>query len=94
MIYQAVIASRNAKEHALINGGDDDATPEECPTRKDVLDAASVISKHLLHANHNDYLDSNAHKIESLLGALRHQLRLKEDRSKAPTLITSFFHCK
>ena len=91
-IHAAVVASRQAQGNVPETGGnnnaDDDAVLEDHPSRKAILEATSVISKHLRHADSNN---SNAEKMESLLNSLRRQLRIEETRSKVSTTITSFF---
>jgi hypothetical protein len=87
-IYQAVMNAIDARKNMEINGGDDDPdTPTEPrPTRHDVLKAASTIGRYI-----DDLNDPIAHKLESLLGSFKRQLRLEETRSLKNTVLTDFF---
>jgi hypothetical protein len=88
-IYQAVIDARRAQEDTIINCGDDDvdddALVEDRPTRREVLQAASVINRYIdgLH-------DPVARKLEGLLSSFARQMRLDESRSLVSTRITDY----
>ena len=89
-IFDAVMKSHAAQEESDVNGGDDDVDDNAVvvagPTRQEALDAAAKIEAYLRDTN-----DPTARKVEALLVSFRRQLRLEESRSKAPTLITSYF---
>jgi hypothetical protein len=92
-IFHAVIDARNAQEDGPINGGDDDiddnASIEACPTRREVLQAATVISQYV------DSVDGPlARKLEMVLASFGRQMRLEESRSMVPTRLTDFFSPK
>ena len=78
------------QDNAPANGGDDDfdddAIDEACPSRHEVLLAASTISRYLdLEA------DPLARKLDNLLISFKHKLHIDETNSIVPTLITDYF---
>jgi len=87
-IYQSVIDAIDARENIEINGGDDvdDDVFEPRPTRRDVLKAASTITRYT-----DDMNDPTARKIEALLGVFNRQLQLDETRGMKDTVLTDFF---
>ncbi|KAF8228877.1 hypothetical protein L208DRAFT_222871 [Tricholoma matsutake] len=85
--------ARNAQEDRPINDGDDDinddASIEACPTRREVLQAATVITRYV------DTVDGAlARKLETVLASFGRQMRLEESRSMVPTRLTDFFSHK
>ncbi|KAI0245438.1 hypothetical protein BJV78DRAFT_1138610 [Lactifluus subvellereus] len=89
-IYQAVIDARSAQEDTIINGGDDDTNDggpiEDCPTRCEALQAASVLSRYVDHIN-----NPGARKLEAALGSFEWQTCLDESCSQTSTRITDYF---
>jgi hypothetical protein len=89
-ICQAVLDAHKAREEADINGGDDgtdDIAPvEPRPTRREVLQAASVISRYPAYVD-----DPVARKLETVLASFGRQMRLEESRGMVPTRLTSYF---
>ena len=89
-IYEAVMASRNAQENALINGGDDDTDDnglsEPYPTYKEVLAAVSIVKKHI-------DLDSDplARKLDAIFDSFKNNLHIEHSKTMQSTLITSHF---
>ncbi|TFK21436.1 hypothetical protein FA15DRAFT_672551 [Coprinopsis marcescibilis] len=73
-IYEAVMEARAARENMDVNGGDDNEPPQSAlPAPIDVRKAVSTISDYLIESN-----EPYARKLEGLLNALRHDLRLKK----------------
>jgi len=89
-IYQAVIDARQAQENTIMNGGDDDAEDdgpiEDRPTRREALQATSVVNQYI-----NGLDDPVARKLEALLGSFAWRTRLDESHSQVSTRITDYF---
>jgi hypothetical protein len=87
-IYQAVIDAIDACANMEANSGDDvdDVPFVPRPTRRDVLKAASTITRYT-----EDMNEPIACKMEALLGAFNRQLRLDETRGMKDTRLTEFF---
>jgi hypothetical protein len=89
-IYEAVMASHNAQEDILINGGDDDidddCLSEPYPTYKEVLAAISTLKKHI-------DLDSGpcARKLDDILDPFRYNPHREHSNPMKPTLVTDYF---
>jgi hypothetical protein len=85
-IFKAVQDSRKEAEASVNSGFNDDAPIDTCPTRRELLQAVSVI---------NDYvntLDSTfARKMEAVLASFNRQLRLDESRGMTSTHISDYF---
>lgn len=90
-ICQAVLDARKAQEEGPINGGDNDidndAPVEPCPTRREVLQAASVINKYIDSVD-----DPVARKLEGILASFKRQMRLEMSFSMNSTQLTDYFH--
>jgi|SRR6266850_57817 len=59
---------------------------EDCPTRKEALQAALVLKKYIQHIN-----DPFARNLEGILGLFGQQTRLTEFQNMRPTLVTDYF---
>ena len=84
-IYQAVIDAITARENINVIDVDDEPV-EPCPTRCDVLKAASTIGKYT-----NELNDPLAWKIEALLGSFNRQLCLEETTAMKDGVLTDYF---
>ncbi|KAF5350390.1 hypothetical protein D9758_012458 [Tetrapyrgos nigripes] len=89
-IYDAVQKSMEAQESAAINGGDDDvdddAPLQPRPSRREALQAVSVIQQFV-----RDMEDPYARKMEAILASFGRQTHLEETRNMVDTNITDFF---
>ena len=75
-------AEANSGDHDF----DDDAPADACPTRQELLQAASVISSYV------NTLDSTfARKLEVALASFGHQICLEESQSMTATHINDYF---
>ena len=85
-ICKAVQDLRKEAETPIDNRDDDDAPVDACPTRREVLQAVSVINSYV------NNLDSPfACKTEAVLASFGRQMRLEESRSMTPTQIRDYF---
>ncbi|KAF7359013.1 DDE-domain-containing protein [Mycena sanguinolenta] len=89
-IYDAVIASRNARDASDANGGDndpdDDTEPVSRPTRREALAAAATV-QNFIAALGDDY----ARKLDGLLATFGRATQLEATNAMADTSITDFF---
>jgi uncharacterized protein YqeY len=89
-ICQTVLKATKAREESVLKGGDDgddDDTPIEAPpSRREVLQAASVISKYLDHQD-----EPVARKLEAVLASFKRQICLQQSSSMGETAITDYF---
>ena len=89
-ICHAVQNAKEAEGNSPENGGDDDveddAEPEEMPSRQEALKAVSVIDGYVAGLD-----DPIARKIEALLHSFRWQLSLEGGRNMVATSITDYF---
>lgn len=90
-ICDAVLDSCQAQDDAIINGGDDDVDDDACPidsrpTRREVLQAALLITQHT-----NCVDDPLARKLEGLLGSFTRQMHLEESRNMVSSHLTDYF---
>ncbi|KIJ26255.1 hypothetical protein M422DRAFT_192480 [Sphaerobolus stellatus SS14] len=91
-IYQAVINAIEARENAETNGGDDvdiDVPVETRPTYREVIQAASLISRYLGSVN-----SPSARQLEGSLDSFRCQLRSEQPQYMKSTTITNYFTSK
>ena len=86
-IFEAVRGSRKeAKTPIESNFDDGDVPVDACPTRREVLQAVSVVN------NYVSMLDGTfARKMEEVLASFRRQIRLEGSRNVTSTHITDYF---
>ena len=80
------------RENIDTNGGDDvddGVAIEPQPTRQEVLQAVSTISKYI-----DELHDPLSRKIEGLLRSFNRQLRLDKTKSMKDTVLTKYFQAK
>ena len=66
---------------------EDDAMAEPCPTYCEVIEAASVMSRHAAHID-----DPVACQLKVILASMGHQMRLERSKGLTATHITDYFH--
>jgi len=84
-ICNAVLDSHKEASSLVVNNDLNSDAPT-CPTRREVLQAVSVINTYI------NTLDTTfARKMEAVLASFNHQMRLQESRSMTSTHITNYF---
>ena len=78
--------ARAAMESMVINGGDDNEPEDPTPSHHEVLQASTVLIKHLLPID-----KPYACQMETLTASMNHDLCLEEFQSLRDTTITSYF---
>ena len=87
-ICQAVLATCNSQEEGPMDGDvEDDAMAEPRPTYHEVIEAASVMSRHAAHID-----DPVARQLEVILASMGRQMRLERSKGLTATHITDYFH--
>ena len=87
-IFQAVMAECNSQEEGPMDGDvEGDAVAEPRPTYHEVIEAASVMSRHVAHID-----DPVARQLEVILASMGRQMRLERSNGLTATHITDYFH--
>ncbi|KAF8811887.1 hypothetical protein BYT27DRAFT_7183490 [Phlegmacium glaucopus] len=87
-IYNAVMEAVEARRNFEINGGDDgddDGDIEPQPSRREVLQAASVISRYSAYINH-----PIAREMEAILESFKRIIRLEEAQKMKDSVLKDF----
>ncbi|KAK0472397.1 hypothetical protein IW261DRAFT_1424439 [Armillaria novae-zelandiae] len=89
-IFDAVMASKNAEEAMVMNGGDadDDLPLEPRPTRRDAMCAVATLQKFV-----GSMEDSFARQLETMLASFGRKTRLEETNALKSSKITDYFNC-
>ncbi|KAJ7919788.1 hypothetical protein B0H13DRAFT_1605912 [Mycena leptocephala] len=87
-IFEAVQKMRNGEEDREKNGGDDEEEVEPKPSRKEVLQAASILRQYVA-----DLDDPFARKMEAMLSTFGREMRREEAKTMVDTEITDYFTC-
>ncbi|KAJ7758227.1 hypothetical protein B0H14DRAFT_2404467 [Mycena olivaceomarginata] len=85
-IFEAVQKMRNGEEDREKNGGDDEEEVEPKPSRKEVLQAASILRQYVA-----DLDDPFARKMEAMLSTFGRETRREEAKTMVDTEITDYF---
>ena len=87
-IFNAVMEARREDEAFQMDDMDVEVL-EPLPTRREILDAVSVIERYI-----DDMNDPIARKLDSVLVSFRRELRIKESKSLISTKMTDYFRRK
>ena len=87
-IFNAVMEARREDEALQMDDMDVEVL-EPLPTRREILDAVSVIKRYI-----DDMNDPIAQKLDSVLVSFRRELRIKESKSLISTKMTDYFRRK
>lgn len=87
-ICQAVLAACNSQDKEPMGDDvEDDAVMEPHPTYREVLQAATVITRYVEHIN-----DPVARNLEAILASFGRRMRLERSQALTSTHITDYFH--